>query len=71
MAAVVTDQFRILNARNFVDSISNDSYYVFLGLSNPTENGFGRQNPWNTNIPNPVDNQQYISHYSSTSLFGK
>ena len=71
MAAVVTDQFRILNAGNFVDSISNDSYYVFLGLSNPTESGFGRQNPWNTNVPNPVDNQQYISHYSSTSLFGK
>ena len=46
MPAVVTDQFRIFNANNFVDSLfdSSNSYYVFLGLSNPTNPsaGFGR-----------------------------
>ena len=44
MAAIVTDQFRILNASNFIDSVTsgNDSYYVFLGLDNPTSVGFGR-----------------------------
>ena len=80
MAAIVTDQFRIANANNFVDSILdiNNSYYVFLGLSNPgttsTPVGFGRSTSWNSppfNPPSPVDNQQYLSHYRNTSLFGK
>jgi hypothetical protein len=74
MSAVVTDQFRILNASNFVDSvISNpdNSYYVFLGLDNPTSAGFGRTTNWNTNIPNPTDNFQYSGHYKDTALFGK
>ncbi len=73
MAAIVTDQFRILNASNFIDSVldSNNSYYVFLGLSNPTNTGFGRTTTWDTNIPNPIDNLEYSSHYKDTALFGK
>lgn len=73
MAAIVTDQFRILNASNFIDSVTggNDSYYVFLGLDNPAQNRFGRSTDWNTNIPNPTDNFDYSSHYRDTSLFGK
>ena len=49
MAAVVTDQFRILNANNFVDSVldDNNSYYVFLGLPNSSVTGFGRTSDWN------------------------
>ena len=54
MAAVVTDQFRISNAGNFVDSVLNtsNSYYVFLGLPNPGNAGFGRttsESLWDTN----------------------
>ena len=73
MAAVVTDQFRILNASNFVDSVvsDNNSYYVFLGLDNPTAVGFGRTSDWDTNTPNPTDNIQYSGHYKDTALFGK
>jgi hypothetical protein len=73
MAAVVTDQFRILNASNFVDSVvsNNNSYYIFLGLDNPTTVGFGRNVDWDTDIPNPTDNLQYSAHYRDTSLFGK
>jgi hypothetical protein len=73
MAAVVTDQFRILNAGNFVDSVvsGNNSYYVFLGLDNPTTVGFGRTTDWDTNTPNPTDNFQYSGHYRDTALFGK
>ena len=78
MAAVVTDQFRILNASNFVDSVlnENNSYYVFLGLSNPTDPspGFGRTSTWNhenNSNKDPVDNLDYLSHYRKTSLFGK
>jgi hypothetical protein len=73
MAAIVTDQFRILNASNFIDSVTsgNDSYYVFLGLDNPTSVGFGRTDNWNEDIPNPTDSLEYLSHYRDTSLFGK
>ena len=73
MAAIVTDQFRILNASNFIDSVTsdNDSYYVFLGLDNPAQVGFGRTTNWNTDIPNPTDNLEYSTHYKDTSLFGK
>ena len=73
MAAIVTDQFRILNANNFINSVIDDSnsYYVFLGLDNPTTVGFARTTDWNSNIPNPTDNFEYSSHYRDTSLFGK
>ena len=78
MAAVVTDQFRISNANNFVDSVSNtsNSYYVFLGLPNPSNpvSGFGRttsDNEWSTNTPVPIDNLQFNSHFRDTALFGK
>lgn len=73
MSAVVTDQFRILNASNFVDSVSDsaNAYYVFLGLTNPTQVGFGRTNTWDTDPPSPVDNLDYLSHYHDTSIFGK
>jgi hypothetical protein len=75
MSALVTDQFRILNASNFVDSVQNssNSYYVFVGLSNATSpsSGFGRSSSWNTSPPNPTDNTDYLNHYESTILFGK
>ena len=81
MPAVITDQFRILNAENFIESISNtnNSYYAFLGLSNPGNDdpspvGFGRTTTWDATdptIPSPIDNLQYTSHYRNTILFGK
>lgn len=75
MSAIVTDQFRILNASNFIDSVndSSNSYYVFVGLSNPSPSsvGFGRNTNWNTTPPNPTDNIDYLNHYESTVLFGK
>tara|TARA_S200000501_G_scaffold379018_1_gene446454 strand:+ start:3809 stop:5428 length:1620 start_codon:yes stop_codon:yes gene_type:complete len=81
MPAIVTDQFRIFNANNFVNSVltSDDSYYVFLGLTNPFGKipfsnsivGFGRTTNWQTQTPAPVDNLQYLSHYRDTMLFGK
>ena len=78
MAAIVTDQFRIANVNNFIDSVldTNNSYYVFLGLSNPGPGsvGFGRSDSWTIDPidpPSPIDNQQYLSHYRNTSLFGR
>tara|TARA_B100001057_G_scaffold335668_1_gene336393 strand:- start:7646 stop:9235 length:1590 start_codon:yes stop_codon:yes gene_type:complete len=77
MSAIVTDQFRILNANNFVASVedTNNSYYVFLGLSNPTGAeslvGFGRSTGWNTNTPAPTDSFAYRKHSGDTMMFGK
>ena len=77
MPAIVTDQFRILNASNFVDSIDSNNYYVFIGLPNPsklTEStvvGYGRSENWNTNPPQPLDSFSNNSHIGDTMMFGK
>ena len=75
MAAIVTDQFRILNANNFVETVDNsaNSYYVVVGLTNPTSPsvGFGRSTTWNTNTPSPEDSFNYINHTGDTQIFGK
>ena len=75
MAAIVTDQFRILNASNFVDNVtdSNNSYYVFVGLSNPTTSGFGRATDWNeaNKTPSPTDNFNYMNFVGDNMSFGK
>ena len=60
MSALVTDQFRILNANNFVESIEADgnSYYVQVGLPNPVGTTFGRDQTWNCLLytsPSPRD----------------
>ena len=68
MSAIVTDQFRILNASNFVESVESDnnSYYAFIGLPNPKGTtglvGYGRSANWTANTPNPEDNYSYLSH---------
>ena len=73
MSALVTDQFRILNASNFVESFFDDknSYYVTVGLPNPAITGFGRTTTWNTSPPAPIDNFQYTSHSGDVMMFGK
>ena len=82
MPAFVTDQFRILNTTNFVDSISDetDYYYIFVGLANPGVSGYGRDDNWDSSegvtaadavLPNPVDNFDYLPHYGDTILYGK
>ena len=81
MSALVTDQFRILNATNFIESIgdSSNSYYIWVGLVNPNRyTGFARDLNWDggdgvTNgiVPNPIDNLDHLSQYEDTLLFGK
>ena len=53
MAAIITDQLRILNAANFVAGVqsSSNSYYTFIGLPNATD----YQSNWDSNPPTPVD----------------
>ena len=73
MAAIVTDQFRLSNANNFVNSVEDptNSYYVFTSLPNPSSVGFGRTSTWNSNIPTPIDDIDYINHYHDNILFGQ
>ena len=75
MPAIVTDQFRILNASNFVAGVSSstNSYFISLGLPNPAPAsvGFGRANNFDTATPNPVDSFSDIGHIGDTTQFGK
>ena len=54
MSAIITDQIRILNAKNFVAGFNTttNSYYSFVGLPNPT----AIDSDWDTTPPAPVDN---------------
>jgi len=54
MAAIITDQLRILNAKNFVAGFNTttESYYSFVGLPNPTT----IDSNWNSSPPAPRDN---------------
>jgi hypothetical protein len=66
MAAIITDQIRILNAKNFVAGVasSSNSYYSFVGLPNPTE----IQTTWDTNPPSPKDSFDEENNYWDTMI---
>ena len=66
MAAIITDQLRILNAKNFVAGVtsSSNSYYSFVGLPNPTN----YQSDWNTDVPSPKDNFSQENDYWDTMI---
>ncbi|MEK9894526.1 MAG: hypothetical protein VW454_06160, partial [Pelagibacteraceae bacterium] len=71
--AIVTDEFRIANAKNFIDSVNNEEeiYYMFMGLPNPAITGYGRTESWNTSPLIPTDNLSKLAHTRDTMLFGK
>ena len=54
MAAIITDQIRLLNAGNFVSGVTSttNAYYSFIGLPNPTD----VDSDWNNDPPAPKDN---------------
>jgi len=66
MAAIITDQIRILNATNFVAGVSasGNSYYSFIGLPNPTS----IQSDWDSNPPAPKDNFDEENNYWDTMI---
>ena len=61
MPAIITDQLRIANARNFVDSVknTNNSFYAFIGLPDATS----FQSDWNSNPPAPKDSFNDDNNY--------
>ena len=66
MAAIITDQIRILNAKNFVSGVSSSSnaYYSFIGLPNPTD----YQSDWDSSPPAPKDNFSEENDYWDTMI---
>ena len=53
MSAILTDQFRILRASDFIASIGNtsNSYYTFLSVPDINE----IDSDWQNNTPDPID----------------
>jgi hypothetical protein len=66
MSAIITDQVRILNAKNFVAGVttSANSYYTFVGLPNPTD----IQSDWDETPPAPKDNFNEENDYWDTTI---
>jgi len=64
MAAIITDQIRILNAKNFVANVGVGTYYSFIGLPNPTD----YQTDWDENPPAPKDNFNQENDYWDTMI---
>jgi hypothetical protein len=66
MAAIITDQLRILNAKNFVSSAtsSSNSYYSFVGLTNATDYSAS----WDNNPPSPKDSFEQENDYWDTMI---
>ena len=61
MAAIITDQIRILNAKNFLSGVTStaNAYYSFIGLPNPGD----IESDWDTNPPSPKDNFDEEDNY--------
>ena len=66
MAAIITDQIRILNAKNFVAGVTStaNAYYSFIGLPNPTD----VQSDWDSDPPSPKDNFEEEDSYWDTMV---
>ena len=66
MAAIITDQIRILNAKNFLAGVTSTSnaYYSFIGLPNPAD----IQSDWDTDPPSPKDNFDEEDNYWDTMI---
>jgi len=66
MAAIMTDQLRILNAKNFIVGVAStsSSYYSFVGLPNATD----YNSNWNVNPPSPIDNFNQENDYWDTMI---
>ena len=66
MAAIITDQLRILNTKDFVASVASttNSYYTWIGLPNPTS----VDSNWNTTPPDPRDSFNQENDYWDTMI---
>ena len=66
MSAIITDQLRILNAKNFVSAATSsaNSYYSFVGLPNATN----YSSTWESNPLAPKDCFDQENDYWDTMI---
>lgn len=66
MSAIITDQLRILNAKNFVSAATSsaNAYYSFVGLPNATN----YSSSWDTTPPAPKDSFEQENDYWDTMI---
>jgi hypothetical protein len=66
MAAIITDQLRILNAKSFVSvaKSTENSFYAFVGLPNATD----YDSNWDTTPPSPKDSFNQENDYWDTMI---
>ena len=66
MSAIITDQLRISNAKNFVSTASStdNSYYTFVGLTNATD----YYSTWDDSPPAPKDSFEQENEYWDTMI---
>ena len=66
MAAIITDQLRILNAKDFIASVAStsNSFYSFVGLPNPTDVDAS----WDSSPPDPRDSFNEENNYWDTMI---
>jgi len=73
MPAIISDQFRILNAENFVKNVvgvanTSDRYYTFIGMPNALNPAAGGSPNWVTNTPSPLDGFKEESEIKNTII---
>ena len=66
MSAIITDQIRILNAKNFRNGVisTSNAYYTFVGLTNASD--FNED--WEETPPSPRDNFNQENDYWDTMI---
>ena len=64
MSAIITNQIRILNAKNFISNVGVSAYYSFIALPNPSD----YQSDWDINPPSPKDNFDQENDYWDTMV---
>ena len=66
MSAIITDQIRILNAKNFRNGVlsTSNAYYTFVGLTNSSD--FNEK--WEETPPSPRDNFNQENDYWDTMI---
>jgi len=76
MPAIITDQFRILNAETFAKSVTgigttSNFYYTFLAHPNPENDDIEEYgvNGWPNNVPDPRDSFEQENVYHGSMLF--
>lgn len=62
--AIVTDKLKLINCTNFINDVSNNDYYIFIGL--PNAQSFYPN--WDSSRPDPTDNFLYLNSYRDNIL---